>query len=76
MRVTWGLYLRKDGLDYQVFNASNDSNSVPQPNSALLARFFPNVPLRRPVGENEGLLSNRKIRELLGSKRNTIGASM
>ena len=62
------LCLLKDGLGYHLFNASNDSNSVPQPNSELLARFFPNVPLRRPVGENEGLLSNRKIRELLGFK--------
>ncbi|RYD17054.1 MAG: NAD(P)-dependent oxidoreductase, partial [Verrucomicrobiaceae bacterium] len=31
-----------------------------------LPRFFPNVPLSRPVGEREGLLSNRKIREVLG----------
>lgn len=58
--------LRKDGLGFQVFNAGNNSNSVPQPNSELLSRFFPNVPLRRPVGEDEGLLSNRKIREVLG----------
>ncbi|MBL9050570.1 MAG: NAD(P)-dependent oxidoreductase [Tabrizicola sp.] len=62
------LCLRKDGLGYQVFNAVNDENSVPQPNSELLARYFPNVPLSRPVGEREGLLSNRKIREVLGFK--------
>jgi nucleoside-diphosphate-sugar epimerase len=60
------LCLKKDGLGYQVFNAGNDSNSVPQPNSELLARFFPNVPLKRPVGENEALLSNEKIRKVLG----------
>lgn len=62
------LCLKKDGLGFQVFNAVNDENSVPQPNSELLARFFPNVPLSRPVGEREGLLSNRKIREVLGFK--------
>lgn len=60
------LCLRKDGLGFQVFNAVNDENAVPQPNSELLARFFPEVPLSRPVGEREGLLSNRKIREVLG----------
>jgi nucleoside-diphosphate-sugar epimerase len=60
------LCLQKDGLGFQVFNAVNDENAVPQPNSDLLPRFFPNVPLSRPVGEREGLLSNRKIREVLG----------
>ncbi|MGL4235829.1 NAD-dependent epimerase/dehydratase family protein [Tabrizicola sp.] len=60
------LCLRKDGLGFQVFNAVNDTNAVPQPNAELLARFFPKVPLSRPVGEREGLLSNRKIREVLG----------
>jgi nucleoside-diphosphate-sugar epimerase len=60
------LCLKKDGLGYQVFNAANDENAVPQPNSELLPRFFPNVPLSRPVGEREGLLSNHKIREVLG----------
>lgn len=62
------LCLQKDGLGFQVFNAVNDENAVPQPNSELLPRFFPNVPLSRPVGEREGLLSNRKIREVLGFK--------
>jgi len=60
------LCLKTDGLGFQVFNAVNDENSVPQPNSELLARYFPNVPLSRPVAEREGLLSNRKIREVLG----------
>jgi nucleoside-diphosphate-sugar epimerase len=62
------LCLKKDGLGFQVFNAVNDENAVPQPNSELLPRFFPKVPLSRPVGEWEGLLSNRKIREVLGFK--------
>lgn len=62
------LCLKKDGLGFQVFNAVNDENAVPQPNSELLPRYFPNVPLSRPVGEREGLLSNRKIREVLGFK--------
>lgn len=62
------LCLKTDGLGFQVFNAVNDTNSVPQPNSELLPRFFPDVPLSRPVSEEESLLSNRKIREVLGFK--------
>ncbi len=62
------LALRKDGLGFQVFNACNDTNSVCQSNQELLARFFPKVPLSRPVGARESLLSNRKVREVLGFK--------
>ena len=62
------LALKKDGLGYQVFNAVNDTNSVPQPNAELLAQFFPKVSLTRPVAPNESLLSNQKIREVLGFK--------
>jgi nucleoside-diphosphate-sugar epimerase len=64
------LALKKDGLGWQVFNACNDTNSVPQTNAELLAQFFPNVPLSRDVGPHESLLSNRKIREVLGFKEN------
>ena len=32
----------------------------------LLAQRFPGVPVTRPLGENEALFSNRKIREVLG----------
>lgn len=62
------LALKKDGLGFQVFNATNDTNSVPFTNQELLARFFPKVPLSRPVKPYESLLSNRKIREVLGFK--------
>lgn len=62
------LALRKDGLGFQVFNACNDTNSVCQSNQELLARFFPKVPLSRPVGAQESLLSNRKVRQVLGFK--------
>ncbi|MDZ4311091.1 MAG: NAD(P)-dependent oxidoreductase [Cypionkella sp.] len=62
------LALKKDGLGFQVFNACNDTNSVCQSNQELLARFFPKVPLSRPVGAQESLLSNRKVREVLGFK--------
>lgn len=60
------LCLEKDGLGYQVFNAGNDTNSVNIPNSEILRRFFPNVPVSRELGDHEALFSNRKIREVLG----------
>lgn len=60
------LCLQKDGLGFQVFNACNDTNSVCQPNAELLAQFFPNVPLSREVGPHESLLSNHKIKDMLG----------
>jgi nucleoside-diphosphate-sugar epimerase len=60
------LCLAKDGLGYQAFNVSNDNNSVPQPNSQLLAEFFPNVPLKRAVSEDEALFSSDKAKRMLG----------
>ena len=58
--------LKTDGLGFQIFNAGNDTNSVNIPNSEILARFFPGVPVTRELGEYEALFSNRKIREMLG----------
>ncbi len=60
------LCLGADGLGYQAFNVSNDNNSVPQPNSQLLAEFFPNVPLKRAVSEDEALFSSAKAKAVLG----------
>ncbi|QRM55172.1 NAD(P)-dependent oxidoreductase [Sinorhizobium sp. BG8] len=60
------LCIEKDGLGYQVFNAVNDSAVSNLPSRELAARYFPNVPFTREIGEHEGLMSNRKIREVLG----------
>ena len=60
------LCIEKDGMGYQVFNATNDTVSANTPTRELARRFFPNVPFKREMGEYEGLLSNRKIREVLG----------
>jgi hypothetical protein len=62
------LCLKTDRLGFQVFNAVDDENAVPQPNSELFPGLLPDVPPSRPVGEREGLLSNRKIKEVLGFK--------
>jgi nucleoside-diphosphate-sugar epimerase len=58
--------LDKDGLGFQVFNACNSVNGMNLPNAELLARFFPSVPVTRPLEPWEGLMSNRKAREILG----------
>ncbi len=60
------LCIEKDGLGYQVFNAANDTVSANTPSRELAGRFYPDVPFTREIGEFEGLLSNRKIREVLG----------
>ena len=60
------LCIEKSELGYQVFNAANNTVSANTPSRELAARFFPNVPFKREIGEYEGLLSNRKIREVLG----------
>jgi UDP-glucose 4-epimerase len=62
------LCLQKDGLGYQVFNATNDTITADLPTAAFLARYSPGVPITRPLGEFEAPLSNRKAREVLGFK--------
>jgi len=58
--------LETSGLGFQVFNAGNDTNSANIPSAELAERFFPGIPVTRPMGEHEALFSNRKIREVLG----------
>jgi nucleoside-diphosphate-sugar epimerase len=62
------LCIEKDGLGYQVFNATNDTVSANTPSRELARRFYPDVPFKREIGDYESLLSNRKIREVLGFK--------
>nr|WP_316653651.1 NAD(P)-dependent oxidoreductase [uncultured Gellertiella sp.] len=60
------LAIETDGLGYQVFNACNDTVSANTPSRELAAQFFPDVPFTREIGTYESLLSNRKIRDVLG----------
>ncbi len=60
------LGIETDGLGYQVFNAVNDTSSSDLPTAELVRRYYPTVPVRREMGEFEGLLSNRKARDMLG----------
>ncbi len=61
-----GLCLEKDDLGFQVFNAVNDDNGVNRPSAELARTFFPNVKPNRDLIGHEGLMSNRKAKEVLG----------
>jgi nucleoside-diphosphate-sugar epimerase len=60
------LCIGKDGLGFQVFNASNDAITANEPTAQFLARWAPETPISRPMGDWEAPISNRKIREVLG----------
>ena len=60
------LCLEKDGLGFQVFNATNDTITLDMPTPEALKKLCPNTPVTRAMGEFEAPLSNRKAREVLG----------
>ncbi len=63
------LAIAKDGLGFQIFNAANDDTSADLPTQELIDRYYPGVPVKGELGEYETLLSNRKIKEVLGFKQ-------
>ena len=77
-RITWSyidardlgqivdLCIKKDGLGFQIFNAGQNDCSSDLPTAELLRRFYPNVPVRKELGEYEAIYSNKKAREVLG----------
>mmetsp|Transcript_76551 Transcript_76551/g.127614 ORF Transcript_76551/g.127614 Transcript_76551/m.127614 type:complete len:328 (+) Transcript_76551:16-999(+) len=58
--------LMTNGLGFQIFNAANDDHSVNLTTAELLERYYAGVPVRKKLGEFEGLYSNAKAKELLG----------
>jgi nucleoside-diphosphate-sugar epimerase len=58
--------IETDGLGFQIFNAVNDTVVSRLPTRDLIARFFPDTPITREMGEFEGLISSRKVRQMLG----------
>ncbi|MEE2774146.1 MAG: NAD(P)-dependent oxidoreductase [Pseudomonadota bacterium] len=60
------LCLQKDGLGYEVFNVSNDNNSVNLTSEQILHQFYKKANLKFTLGKNECLFSNRKIKSILG----------
>jgi nucleoside-diphosphate-sugar epimerase len=60
------LGIEKDGLGFTVMNVAADDVSSDRPVAELLKTYYPNVPVRKPLGEFETLLSNEKLKRLLG----------
>jgi len=55
-----------DGLGFQIFNASNDDNSVRLTSAEIIERYYKDVPLKHQMGQDETFYSNRKARKMLG----------
>jgi nucleoside-diphosphate-sugar epimerase len=80
-RITWSyidgrdlatacrLGIEKDGLGFEVMNVAADDVSSDLPTAELIKRFYPNVPVKKPMGEFETILSNEKLKRLLGWKQ-------
>lgn len=62
------LCLQKDGLGYEVFNASNDDHSVNKTTQELRDEFYAGVPVKSEMGEFETFYSNKKAKDMLGFK--------
>ena len=60
------LCIQKDGMGFQVFNATNTTSSLKVPTMKYLKEACPNTPITRDMDEYEAPLSNRKVREVLG----------
>jgi nucleoside-diphosphate-sugar epimerase len=60
------LGIEKDGLGFEVMNVAADDVSSDLPTAELLKRFYPDVPVKKQLGEFETLLSNEKLKRLLG----------
>ena len=80
-RITWSyidgrdlatacrLGIEKDGLGFEVMNVAADDVSSDLPTAELIKRFYPNVPVKKAMGEFETILSNEKLKRLLGWKQ-------
>ncbi|KAF7155642.1 hypothetical protein CNMCM5623_008184 [Aspergillus felis] len=60
------LGLRKSGLGFQIFNATNDTITNTTPTEEFLKQQCPNVPFTRQMEEFEAPLTNAKIKSVLG----------
>ena len=62
------LCLEKDGLGFQVFNATNDeiTNEMDGSTEEFLKKLCPETPFTRKMGKREAPMSNRKIKVMLG----------
>ena len=58
--------LEHDARGTDVFIIANTDTVMSTPNEELVRTFFPDVPVRRPLGEHDTLLSIEKARRILG----------
>ncbi|PSK57860.1 NAD dependent epimerase-like protein 2 [Elsinoe australis] len=63
------LCIQKNGLGWEVFNATNDNITTTMTTKETLQKLSPRTKITRELGEYEAPLSNRKIREVLGFKQ-------
>ena len=60
------LCIKNDGLGYEVFNVTHNTNSVSLTTEDIINKFYSNVKIRREMEEYESILSSKKIRDVLG----------
>lgn len=60
--------VEKDGLGFQIFNATNDTITTMEPTAEVIKKYVPDAKITRQMDEYEAPLSNRKIRDVLGFK--------
>src|SRR4051794_15434784 len=65
--------LEHDSTGTEVFIIANADTVMSRPNEELLAEVSPGVPVKRPVGPNEALLSIDKARRVLGYEPSSRG---
>ncbi|KAI1340701.1 UDP-glucose 4-epimerase [Xylariaceae sp. FL0016] len=58
--------IEKDGLGFQVFNATNDTITTTKPTLEFLKEAAPDTKITRQMDEFEAPLSNKKARDVLG----------
>ncbi|KAF1997234.1 UDP-glucose 4-epimerase [Amniculicola lignicola CBS 123094] len=60
------LCVQRDGLGFQIFNATNDTITARFPTRQFLEHWCPDTPVTRQMGMWEAPLSNAKIKDVLG----------
>ncbi|ORY24447.1 nucleoside-diphosphate-sugar epimerase [Naematelia encephala] len=58
----------RDGLGFQVFNATNDTITLNEKTKDFLGKESPHVKITRELEDYEAPLTNKKIRDVLGFK--------
>ncbi|KAF2178499.1 NAD-dependent epimerase/dehydratase-like protein [Zopfia rhizophila CBS 207.26] len=59
------LCVEKDGLGFQIFNATNDEITNEHPTEEFLRMVCPETPFTRVMGKYEAPFTNRKMKEML-----------